>query len=220
MQRPGYLITFEGLDGCGKTTQLALAAEHLHAQGARVAATKEPGGTPLGQQLREILMNAAPGTLSPLTELTLMFAARAQHIEQVILPALGSGAIVLCDRFTDSSVAYQGYGHGVPLETVRALDHLLCQGVRPHLTLLLDIDAPTSASRTGTRNQVVQQVASRFEQEGRPFFERVRAGYQEIARQEPQRVQVIDGTASLADVHRAMLQKIDRFLKRGDRGGL
>jgi dTMP kinase len=165
-------------------------------------------------------MNAAPGTLSPLTELVLMFAARAQHIEQVILPALRSGTIVLCDRFTDSSLAYQGYGHGVPLETVRTLDHLLCQAVRPHLTLLLDVDVHTSASRTGARNHVAQQAASRFEQEGRPFFERVRAGYQEIARQEPQRVQVIDGGASLTEVHRAVLQEIERFLSRGDRGGL
>ena len=220
MQRPGYLITLEGLDGCGKTTQLALAAEHLRAQGLRVVETKEPGGTPLGQQLREILMNAAPGTLSPLTELVLMFAARAQHIEQVILPALRSGAIVLCDRFTDSSLAYQGYGHGVSLETIRTLDNLLCQGVRPHLTLLLDVDVQTSASRTGARNHLTRQAASRFEQEGRPFFERVRAGYQEIARQEPQRVQVIDGGASLTEVHRAVLQEIERFLSRGDRGGL
>ncbi len=220
MQRPGYLITFEGLDGCGKTTQLALAAEHLRAGNARVVETKEPGGTPLGQQLRDILMNAAPGTLSPLTELVLMFAARAQHIEQVILPALRGGAIVLCDRFTDSSVAYQGYGHGVPLETIRALDNLLCQGVRPHLTLLLDVDVQTSASRAGARNQLVQQVASRFEQEGRSFFERVRVGYQEIARQEPQRVAVIDGTASLANVHRAVVQTIERFLDRGDSDGV
>jgi dTMP kinase len=214
------LITFEGLDGCGKTTQITLAAEHLRAQGMRVVETKEPGGTPLGQQLRDILMNAAPGTLSPLTELVLMFAARAQHIEQVILPALRGGAIVLCDRFTDSSLAYQGYGHGVPLETIRTLEDLLCQGVRPHLTLLLDVDIQTSASRTRARNHVAQQAASRFEQEGHPFFERVRAGYQEIACQEPQRVAVIDGSASLHDVHRAVLQVIERFLSRGDRLGL
>ena len=200
MKSLGRFITLEGLDGCGKSTQLVLLAEHLRGQGCSVVETREPGGTPVGQQIRELVMNAAPGAFSPLTELTLMFAARAQHVDALILPALGRGEVVLCDRYADSTVAYQGYGHGIALETIRTLETLLCQGVRPNLTLLLDIDAATCLERSVARNRKAQQPDTRFEREGLQFFERVRRGYLEIARQEPNRVKIVDGSGTIDEV--------------------
>jgi dTMP kinase len=216
LRTPGRFITFEGLDGCGKSTQLALAAEHLRSLGYSVTATREPGGTPVGQQIRDVVVNASPGSVSPLAELALMFAARAQHIEQVILPALQRGQ-VLCDRFVDSTVAYQGFGHGISLETIRALDGLLCQGMRPDLTLLLDVDAQTSLRRTAARNREARQQESRFEKEGMEFFERVRKGYLEIARQEPGRVKIIDGSGSIVEVQEAVRWIIEEFLGKEKR---
>jgi dTMP kinase len=211
---PGTLITLEGLDGSGKSTQLALEAERLRQLGKRVTVTREPGGTPLGQHLREILLHAARDRMTPLAELALMFAARAQHIEQLILPALKSGDIVLCDRFTDSSVAYQGYGRGVPLDVIQGLESCLCQGVRPDLTIILDIDPESGARRSGHRNRAASEPDTRFEQEGTEFFERVRQGYQEIARREPQRVRVVDGSGSKSEVHQQMERLIDEFLNQ------
>ena len=217
LRTPGRFITFEGLDGCGKSTQLALASEHLRRLGYSVTATREPGGTPVGQQIRDVVVNASPGSVSPLTELALMFAARAQHIEQVILPALQRGEVVVCDRFVDSTVAYQGCGHGVSLETIQALDGLLCQGARPDLTLLLDVDAQTSLRRTAARNREARQQESRFEKEGMAFFERVRKGYHEIARQEPGRVKIVDAGGSIAEVQEAVRRIIEEFLGKEKR---
>jgi len=217
LRTPGRFITFEGLDGCGKSTQLALASELLRRLGYSVTATREPGGTPVGQKIRDVVVNASPGSVSPLTELALMFAARAQHIEQVILPALQRGEVILCDRFTDSSVAYQGYGRGVALDTIRALDGLLCQGARPDLTLLLDVDAQKSLRRTAARNWEARQQDSRFEKEGMEFFERVRKGYLEIARQQPERVKIVDGSGSIAEVQEAVRRIIEEFLGKENR---
>jgi len=213
LKTPGRFITFEGLDGCGKSTQLALLGEHLRGQGLPITETREPGGTPVGQLIREILLHDSQEKITPLTELTLMFAARAQHVEQVILPALQRGRVVLCDRFTDSSVAYQGYGRGVALETIAALEKLLCQGVRPDLTLLLDIDVQTALHRTGARNRQADQPDTRFEREGAEFFDRVRREYLEIARQEPQRVKVIESSGSIENVQQAVRGVVQEFLK-------
>jgi len=212
LKYPGKLITLEGLDGSGKSTQLALEAERLRGKGFRVTATREPGGTALGQHVREIVLHAARDGVTPLTELALMFAARAQHIQQLILPALQSGDLVLCDRFTDSSVAYQGYGRGVPLEVILGLENWLCQGVRPDGTVILDLDPATGVRRTGDRNRAASQPATRFEQEGIEFFERVRLGYREIARQEPNRVRIVDGRGSMAEVHERVRQAVDEIL--------
>jgi dTMP kinase len=212
LKHPGKLITFEGLDGSGKSTQLALEAERLRGKGFRVTATREPGGTAVGQQIREIVLHAPRGALTPFTELALMFAARAQHIEEVILPALRFGDVVLCDRFTDSSVAYQGYGRGIPLELIRSLESMLCQGVRPDLTLILEIDPETGARRSGQRNRAASDPDTRFEQEGIEFFERVRRGYREIAEQEPARIRLVDGQGSIAEVHARVRQVVDEFL--------
>lgn len=214
MKHPGKLITLEGLDGSGKSTQLTLEAERLRGMGFRVTATREPGGTAVGQQVREIVLHAPKGAVTPLAELVLMFAARAQHIEQVILPALRAGGLVLCDRFTDSSVAYQGYGRGIPREVIQGLETMLCQGVRPDWTVILEIDPAAGARRSGQRNRAASAPDTRFEQEGIAFFERVRQGYRHIAQQEPARVRVVDGQGSVAEVHERVRQAVDEFLRR------
>ena len=212
MKYPGKLITFEGLDGCGKSTQLARESERLRQRGFPVSTTQEPGGTWVGQQIREIVLHAASDALTPFTELALMFAARTQHIEQVILPSLEAGQVVLCDRFTDSSVAYQGHGRGISLEVILALEESLCRDIRPNLTIVLDVDPAVGAQRTGARNRAASEKASRFEREGLEFFERVRQGYRRIAAQEPERVRMVDGRGSVAEVHARVSSLVDQFL--------
>lgn len=212
MALPGHFITFEGLDGCGKSTQLSLAAEYLRSRKINLIATHEPGGTEIGNRIRELVLNAESGQLASHAELALMFAARAQHVEKVIVPGLRGGAIVLCDRFTDSTTAYQGYGRGISLDVIRDLDRLL-SSVRPDRTFIFDIDAETSAQRTGSRNKSLGQQPTRFEMEGARFFERVRQGYQAIAREEPDRVRVIDGTRSIEEVQREVRQYLEEVLR-------
>ena len=218
MKLAGRFITLEGLDGCGKSTQLALLAEYLRGRGLETTATEEPGGTAAGRQIRELVLKASAEPLTAPAELALMFAARAQHIEQVILPALRSGAVVLCDRFTDSTVAYQGYGRGISLEVIRALEQALCQGLRPDLTLLLDVDPETAARRTGGRNQSARQQPTRFEKEGLEFFERVRQGYRALARDEPHRVRLLNGMEPIAQVEEAVRRAVEEFLRRATPG--
>ena len=149
----GLFITFEGNDGSGKSTQLRLLQDRLMREGYPVTVTAEPGGTPIGIRIRRILLDSANEELRPVTELLLMFASRAQNVEQVIQPALASGRIVLCDRFTDSTLVYQGAGRGLPESTVLDLHRIACGGLWPDLTLLLDIDMETSLSRARARNQ-------------------------------------------------------------------
>ena len=208
----GALITFEGLDGCGKTTQLELEAKSLRQDGWLVTETKEPGGTPVGRRIREIVLNADHGPLCAATELALMLAARAQHIHEVLQPALEAGRVVLCDRFTDSTIAYQGYGRGVPLDQLETLDRILCQSFRPHLTLIIEINPETAAERTGNRNRATNQRETRFEDEGLEFFRRVQHGYRRIAKQEPGRVHVVDGRGTLEEVHERIRLVAGRFL--------
>ncbi len=223
MQHSGKFITFEGLDGCGKSTQLELEASRLRQQGLPVVTTQEPGGTATGRKIREIVLHATSHPLSASTELALMFAARSQHIEEVILPALHEGKIVLCDRFTDSSVAYQGYGRGIAPDAIRTLEDLFCRGLRPDLTIILDIDPATGMNRARARNRAAQEKDTRFEEEGLEFFRRVRQGYEEIARQEPGRVRLIDGKGSVDEVHHEVHEQVrkvaDAFLKTGSSGG-
>ena len=223
MKHSGKFITFEGLDGCGKSTQLEREASRLRQAGCPVVTTQEPGGTATGRKIREIVLHAVSHPLSASTELALMFAARSQHIEEIILPALHAGKIVLCDRFTDSSVAYQGYGRGIAPDAIRTLEDLFCRGLRPDLTIILDIDPATGMTRARARNRAAQEKETRFEEEGLEFFRRVRQGYEEIARQEPGRVRLIDGKGSADDVHHEVHEQVrkvaDTFLKAGSSGG-
>lgn len=208
----GRLITFEGLDGSGKTTQLERVAGTLRAAGHIVLATREPGGTPLGEAIRHWVLQ--PGALhpAPRSELALMFAARAQHIERVIAPALGRGEIVLCDRFTDASEAYQGAGRGLGAETVRTLHRLLCGGLLPDLTLILDLDAAAALARARMRLQQNQSAEGRFEQEDGAFFAVVGEAYRAIAAREPQRCALIPADGPADEVQRRIAAAIETRL--------
>jgi len=218
MKNRGALITFEGLDGCGKSTQLEKLAAALRKQGLEVIATREPGGTATGERIREILLNSRTSGLAPLAELALMFAARAQHVEEVILPALSEGKLVLSDRFADSSEAYQGGGRQLGSEIVMDLHRRLCHDLQPGLTILMDSDVAASVARARRRNRTQQRDAAyadetRFEQEDRRFFERVRAAYLAIAKREADRVVVIDARRPIATVHREILATVQERLQ-------
>src|SRR4051812_2474253 len=187
----GIFITFEGLDGCGKTTQLERLAKALRAEGREVVVTREPGGTPVGEKVRSVLLDSRTKGLAPLTELALMFASRAQQVQQVILPALAAGKIVLCDRFTDSSEAYQGGGRQLGSKAVLQLHEALCQGLYPDLTVLLLSDVAhvkRARARENRKKRSGQADEGRFEQEKEAFFQRVRKTYVAIAKREPKRV--------------------------------
>lgn len=202
-------ITFEGMDGCGKTTQLRILAQSLREHGRTVVETVEPGGTVIGQQIRRILLDPASAEIHPRTELMLYFASRAQNVEQVIRPALASGSIVLCDRFTDSTLVYQGCGRGLDTQIVLDLDRIACQGLRPGLTLLIDIDLETSLERAKRRNERVGAAESRIDDESAAFHDRVRKGYLALAEAEPRRIRVIDGRDSISEVARRIREVLN-----------
>jgi dTMP kinase len=201
----GLFLTFEGLDGSGKTTQLRRLAETLEAEGRRVVTLRNPGGTVLGDRIRAVLLDsrseAELGAIAPEAELALMFADRAQSLAQIVKPALAEGAVVLCDRYTDSSEAYQGGGRGLGSERVLAIHQAVCDGFQPDLTILLLPPLDSSLARARRRNERHAQKAgtdeNRFEREDDAFYGRVYAQYQEIARREPQRVHVIDRDARI-----------------------
>ena len=200
MPGQGRFITFEGIDGSGKTTQLRLLAERLRAERREVLETVEPGGTAVGQQIRRILLDSANQDLRPTAELLLYFASRAQNVEQCILPALRAGKIVLSDRFTDSTLAYQGSARGLGEETVLTLDRIACQGLTPDLTLLIDVDLDTALARTRERNASSPTGETRLDDESREFHRKVREAYLSIARQNANRFRVIDGRGAPDDV--------------------
>jgi dTMP kinase len=229
MARRGKFITFEGLDGTGKSTQLRKVAAVLRAAGHKVVETREPGGTATGEKIRRVLLDSSTEGLAPLAEMALMFASRAQHIAEVILPALEHGQIVLCDRFTDSTEAYQGGGRKLGSEVVIELHRVLCGGLQPDLTILLDSDPAMSVGRARRRNRRVAHGAShvlhkgagkhpdenRFEQQSRGFFSRVREGYLAIAAREPQRVVAVDASGTPGQTHRRILEVIGRKIRLG-----
>jgi len=192
MANRGVFITFEGMDGCGKTTQMRRLAKRLRKNGRRVLETAEPGGTEIGSQIRKILLDSANHALSPTAELLLYFASRAQNVDQSILPALSDGAVVLSDRFTDSSLVYQGCGRGLGADTVLALDRIACRGLKPDLTLLIDVDLATSLARAEARNLRGNRT-DRMEEQGAAFYEKVRDAYLALAAKEPDRFHIIDG---------------------------
>jgi dTMP kinase len=190
------------MDGCGKTTQLRLLAQYLREHGREVVETVEPGGTEIGRQIRRILLDPASAAIQPRTELLLYFASRAQNVAEVIRPALDAGSVVLCDRFTDSTLVYQGCGRGLDPGIVLDLDRIACQGLRPSTTVLIDIDLETSLSRAKRRNERYGQSESRIDDESAAFHENVRKGYLALGEAEPNRFIVIDGRASIGDVAR------------------
>lgn len=204
----GRFITFEGIDGCGKTTQFRLLAQWLRDRGKDVVETVEPGGTAIGRQIRKILLDPASADIQPRTELLLYFASRAQNVDQVIRPALDSGRMVLCDRFTDSTLVYQGCGRGLDTDVVRDLDRIACRGLRPDVTFLIDIDLETSLMRARRRNERVGPAESRIDEESGAFHERVRQGYLSLARTEPDRIVVIDGRRPINDVGQRIREEL------------
>jgi len=216
----GKFITIEGLDGCGKSTQLEKLAKVLRADGFSVTVTREPGGTATGGKIRNLLLDTATAGLSPLAELALMFASRAQHMKEVIQPALAEGRIVLCDRFTDSSEAYQGGGRKIGSEPVLALHRLLFGNLQPDLTILMDSEVSASVERARRRNIArasdgsrAEHDENRFEQESRAFFGRVRQTYLAIAAREPQRVVVVDARGPAEETHARIVEIVRRKLK-------
>ena len=200
----GLFITFEGGDGCGKTTQINLLDEYLRSKGYQTLLTREPGSKGLGIKLREILLNY-DGEVSPTCESFLFLADRAQHVDCIIKPALEKGVVVLCDRHTDSTVAYQGYGRGLDLEQIYKLNNIATSGLKPDLTIVLDVDVETSQARVGSEKD-------RMESAGIEFFERVRNGFLEIAKKEPERVKVVDSTQSIEDIHKQILELVARWI--------
>jgi dTMP kinase len=194
MSSRGKFITFEGLDGCGKSTQMARLGNRLREAGYSILESAEPGGTPIGQQIRRVLLDARNQDLCPTAELLLMFAARAQNVDQWILPALAEGKIVLSDRFTDSSLAYQGAGRGLGAEVVLEVDRIACRGLVPDLTLCIDIDPVTSLARAHARNRTDQSnVETRLDEQEIDFYRKVREGYRQIAVDEPNRFRMVEG---------------------------
>ena len=212
----GKFITIEGLDGCGKSTQLERLAAVLRSDGLDVVVTREPGGTPTGEKIRGVLLDSRTANLSPWTELAMMFASRAQHIHEIILPALNAGKWVLCDRFTDSSEAYQGGGRKLGSEPVLRLHEIVCEGLQPDMTILMVSDVAHSVARARKRNLAKDPNSisdeNRFEQENRAFFQRVLDKYQEIAQREPGRIFAVDSKPPADVVHPLIVAEVRRRL--------
>ncbi|MEL0027150.1 MAG: dTMP kinase [Perlucidibaca sp.] len=203
------LVTLEGGEGVGKSTNLAFIAGQLRATGREVVLTREPGGTPLAEELRGLLLAPREEVVDPLTELLAFFAARAQHWQRLILPALSRGAWVLCDRFIDATYAYQGGGRGRPLETIAALERLVLGGALPGLTLLLDVPVETGMARAAARGE-----PDRFEREQIAFFERIRDAYLARAAADPGRIQVIDAGQPLPAVQQDISTALSSYLRQ------
>lgn len=210
-----YFITFEGIEGSGKTTQIALAAEYLRRLGYTVVTTREPGGCPIADAIREILLHPANSRLVDRAELFLYAAARAQHVDEVIRPALQQGQLVLCDRYTDATLAYQGYGRGLDLDLIEELNVLACGDCRPDLTLVLDMSHETGLRRALQRNSAENTAhESRFEQEALEFHQRVRDGYLALAQKAPERMRIIDASGSSDEVASRLSVCLGDFLSR------
>jgi dTMP kinase len=209
-------ISFEGGDGSGKTTHLRLLESYLLSKGHLCLCTREPGGTPLGKMIRRVLLEAGEEEIFSPTELFLYLADRAQHVREVVQPALEGGKLVLCDRFTDSTLAYQGYGRGVDLKILRHLNQLASGGISPDLTLLLDCPVEVGLSRTANRvfGQGSKEREDRFEREQLDFHERVRRGFLELACAEPSRIHVLDAARPVEEIQQKIRDLIDERLAK------
>ncbi|MBC9251333.1 dTMP kinase [Pseudomonas alcaligenes] len=205
----GLFITLEGPEGAGKSTNREYLAARLREQGLDVLLTREPGGTPLAERIRELLLAPSDEAMASDTELLLVFAARAQHLAQVIRPALARGTVVLCDRFTDATYAYQGGGRGLPLERIAALESFVQGELRPHLTLVFDLPIEIGLARAAARGRL-----DRFEQEGQGFFAAVRQTYLDRAAAAPERCRVLDAGQSLATVQQSIDALLPEILER------
>ena len=201
--REGLFITFEGADGCGKTTQIELLDKYLREKGRETLLTREPGAKGLGIKLREILLNY-DGEVSPQCESFLFLADRAQHVDCIIKPAIKEGKIVLCDRHTDSTVAYQGYGRGLDINEINMLNNIATGGLKPDLTIVLDVDIETSMQRVG-------KTKDRMESAGIEFFKRVRQGFMEISKKEPNRVKVINSSDTIENIHKQVVELVEKL---------
>lgn len=205
----GLFITLEGPEGAGKSTNRDFIASRLRERGVEVLLTREPGGTPLAERIRELLLAPSDESMAVDTELLLMFAARAQHLDRVIRPALEAGQVVLCDRFTDATYAYQGGGRGVSMARIAELERFVQGSLRPDLTLVFDLPVEVGLQRAAARGRL-----DRFEQEDRSFFDTVRQTYLERAAQAPERYRVIDAAKPLADVQRYLDALLPELLER------
>ncbi len=208
----GKFITVEGIEGVGKSTNIEFIRNILEAADKQVVITREPGGTPVGEEVRNLLLDNRNSAMSNDTELLLMFAARAEHLAHVIRPALDEGKYVLCDRFTDATYAYQGGGRDIPFGRIAILEEWVQDGLKPDLTLLLDLPVATGMQRAGQRSQ-----ADRFEQEQQAFFMRVRNTYLSLADRETERIRIVDASESLEDVQARIRDELELFLKKGSR---
>ncbi|HYT50400.1 MAG TPA: dTMP kinase [Pyrinomonadaceae bacterium] len=206
----GAFITFEGIDGCGKSTQLRLLASELRVRGLDVVTTREPGGTPIGQRLRAVLLDVQE-QVDPLTELLVFAADRAQHVRTLLLPALAANKIVMSDRYADATVAYQGSGRGFKPEVIQEIVQLATDGLIPDLTLLFDLSVPESAMRT--RRRLAAKHSDRLDREHAEFHERVRNAYMEIAKAQPERVRVIDARGSVQETQQLVMGIVMPFLQ-------
>ena len=204
----GSFISFEGIEGTGKTIQSKLLYEHFRKTGYTVILTEEPGGTRIGLKIRDVLLSVENKEITPVTELLLYNASRAQHLKELILPALNEGGIVITDRFSDSTVAYQGYGRGIDLKLIDSLDRMVTEGLKPDITLLLNLDAETGLLRNKGINKT-----DRLELEDLKFHKKVRAGYLQIAAREPERIKLIDGSGSIEEIQRKIIDIVTSRIK-------
>lgn len=206
--RKGLFITLEGGEGAGKTTQINALSDYLHKQGYDVVITREPGGTPEAEKIRDLLVQREGGNWTPEAEVLLLFAARAMHLETLIRPALQQGKIVICDRFTDSTRAYQCYGHGLPLTVVEELDRIILDHFAPDITLILDLEPAEGLARSGRRLAEVGSLEDRFENLDISFHEKLRQGFLEIARQNPGRCIIIDASQPADKVGEDIIRQV------------
>lgn len=213
--QPGLFITLEGVEGVGKTTNMTFVRDYLQRAGVDLLCTREPGGTPLAEEIRQILLCDRDEQVDAQAELLLIFAARAQHLHRVIQPALKAGQWVLCDRFTDATFAYQGGGRNLPLSVINQLETLVQNGRQPDKTFFLDLDVDIGLARAQGRG-----APDRFEKENRQFFERVREAYWQRIQQQPERFAVIDASVSLSEVQAQISMELDELLRRNGAGQL
>ena len=204
--KQGRFVSFEGIEGCGKTTQIALLSDVLTNRAIAHSVTREPGGTAVGEGIRKILLHSETIHLTPAAELLLFYASRSQNILEKIEPALAKGEVVICDRFYHASMAYQGYGRGIPIDFIEKLTDLVCGERRPEITILLDIEPEVGLARARARNSRRAEDEGRFEMEEVPFYTRIRNGYLDLASREPGRIRVVPANRSIEAVHQDVLK--------------